>query len=82
MGPVIIRGFGSKVQFQHGAPSSSTGCVKIAIFAPCWHGATTGLFLSQFQHGVKKTSQFQHGAGANLVPNIYKNSETYDDHSK
>jgi len=27
--------------------------------------------VSQFQHGAKMRSQFQHGAGAFLGPNIY-----------
>ena len=34
-------------------------------------GASTGLSASQFQHGAKMRSQFQHGPSAFLGPNIY-----------
>jgi hypothetical protein len=37
-------------------------------------GAITGLSASQFLHGAKMRSQFQHVAGGFLGPNIYVNS--------
>ena len=45
-------------------PKSSPARVFLA-------GASTGLSASQFQHGAKMRSQFQHGPSAFLGPNIY-----------
>ena len=71
-------GYKDIVQFQHWMSSSSTGRKKLsflspvlALGAPCWHGASMGTSASQFQHGVKNQSQFQHWAGANMGANIY-----------
>jgi hypothetical protein len=47
-GLVQIRGFETKVQFQHGAASSSTGCPVPARDMSQSH------FWSQFQHGAPR----------------------------
>ena len=67
------------VRFQHWMSSSSTRQNKSSFFSPvpalgtpCWHGVGMGTSASQFQHGVKNQSQFQHWAGANMGSNIYK----------
>ena len=65
--PVPARG----AQFQQGHVEI-TFVVPVPVRgAPLWHGATTGLSASQFQHGEKMRSQFQHRAGSFLGPNIH-----------
>ena len=78
MGQVPIRGYSAWIQFRHWTSSSGTGPIKLLVFrtvpargALYWHGDDLGTSASQFQHGAKNRSQFQHWASANMGANIY-----------
>lgn len=38
---------------------------------PYWHGASMGMYTSQFHYGAKNQAQSQHWASASMTSNIY-----------